>query len=133
MKSSCIVFLCLLTAAFYFFSPTIISSSSSFIELPAYRMRPSVRKLSMLTPHEKHKYHKVKVSSKFPFNVKVFLFVFRRSFTKRLRTDMLCSHALILIDLVLIFQEKKKTKLTKFPFSFPMPVLLSRKNHLHVL
>lgn len=71
MRSSRIVFLsCLLSTAFYFCSPTLITTSSSFIELPAGR--PSVRKLSMLSPYDKHKYHKVKVSSKVPLNVKVF-------------------------------------------------------------
>ncbi|KAG6649262.1 hypothetical protein I3843_07G196400 [Carya illinoinensis] len=60
MRSSRIVFLsCLLSTAFYFCSPTLITTSSSFIELPAGR--PSVRKLSMLSPYDKHKYHKVKI------------------------------------------------------------------------
>ncbi|GLT72762.1 hypothetical protein SLA2020_446660 [Shorea laevis] len=60
MKSSYIIFLCLLTAVFYMFS-LIISISSSSSSLSLIPERRPMRKLGMLVPHDKHKCHKMKV------------------------------------------------------------------------
>ncbi|KAG6698657.1 hypothetical protein I3843_08G030300 [Carya illinoinensis] len=58
MKSSSIIFLCLLMTIFSHIFPTISTPSPSPSLILLQRRLP-MRKLSMLLPYDKHKYHKI--------------------------------------------------------------------------